>query len=88
MSLIREMLANGEHTKKVLPEIQKVQERITTYWNEFEFDDNGFELKDTTKAHRMEKSDRARTHRKNIKNIKQRHLEENVDGKWYMKRTH
>ena len=83
------MLAEGTMgLPQANPVIEKVQKRIAMYWASYDFDDNGFELKDCSKAHRMEKSSRARQNRKFIKMVKQRQEEDCTNFNWQNKKLH
>lgn len=75
---IRSMLASGElSSKEAQFIIPTVQEMIDNYWDDINLDDaNTFLLKDTTRADRMEKSVRARAHRAEVKQYKQKSIQD------------
>lgn len=89
MPSIREMLAKGDIAQSSPSILNKVQDRVMAYWDNFNYDDNGFILKQSSKKLRMEKSHRARCYRKQIKQTKQHHLEREVTrSNWYNKKLH
>lgn len=74
---IRELLASGEllknqDVKLPLSKMPSVQELIESYWDEQDLDAcENFLTKDTGKAERLHRSLKARTQRKQLKEIKQ-----------------
>ena len=90
---IREMLSKGEFTvqQKIgsIANAPSIKELVDEYWDEQYTDDHdNFLFKDSKKASRLQKSSKARAHRKSVKQLKHKAKQENTNSQWDKKRIH